>query len=147
MRRWLVTLAAVAVVVALVTYTRSRPVDVHPEDVLRLEIGPYPEGPPGPTFTREPHREDPTSLTFDLGLVERWIPDPLPNTAWQGVNCTMGGTLSVTLLDGEETITYGPCRRPDSINELWAHMLDVSSDGECRPGCGPGGMMGPSGVG
>jgi hypothetical protein len=54
----------------------------------------------------------------------------------------MGGNLIVTLLDGD-TITYGPCRRPESINDLWAHMLDLFSDGECRPRCGPGGLPGP----
>lgn len=137
MRRWLVSLAALGVVVALVTYARSRPLDVHVEDILRLEIEPYPEGPPGPDFTREPHGKDETYV-FDLHRVERFIPDPLPNTAWQGLACEMGGTLSVTLLGGEETIAYGPCRRPASINALWAHMIDIASGGACKPACGPG---------
>jgi hypothetical protein len=137
MRRWLISFTALGLVLALVTYARSRPLDVHVEDVLRLDIVPYPEGPPGPTFTREPHNKDDTYV-FDLRRVEQFIPDPLPNTAWQGLLCRNGGTLSVTLLGGKETITYGPRRRPGSINALWAHMIDIASEGACRPGCGPG---------
>jgi hypothetical protein len=137
MRRWLISLAALGLVVAMVTYARTRPLDVHVEDILRLEMEPYPEGPLGPIFTREPHGKDET-YTFDLGVIERFIPDPLPNTAWQGLLCRNGGILSVSLLGGEETITYGPCRRPASINALWAHMIDIASEGACKPGCGPG---------
>jgi hypothetical protein len=50
----------------------------------------------------------------------------------------------VTLLDGTQ-IVYGPCRRPCSIDELWAHILDVYTNGECRPRCGRGGIGGPQG--
>lgn len=105
-----------------------------------MSIDPYPEGPRGPTFTRG--RRPSPRFFFPLGDLEPFIPDPLPSTAWQGLNCRMGGNLIVTLLDGD-TITYGPCRRPESINDLWAHMLDLFSDGECRPRCGPGGLPGP----
>jgi hypothetical protein len=141
MRRWLVALAALAVVVALVTYARSRPLDVHVQDIESVSIDPYPEGPPGPTFMRGPGERG-NLLQAPLELLEPFIPDPLPNTAWQGLNCRMGGNLIVTLRDGD-SITYGPCRRPESINELWAHMLHVFSNGECRPRCGPGGLLGP----
>jgi hypothetical protein len=141
MRRWLIVLVGLAFVAAAAVYMRSRPLNVHAADISKLEIDPFPEGPPGPTFTHEPMQGDATFL-FDLNLVEPFIPDPLPNTAWQGLNCGMGGNLIVTLLD-EDTITYGPCHRPASIDALWAHMLDISSGGACRPTCGPGGTRGP----
>lgn len=54
------------------------PLDFHAADISKLEIDPFPEGPPGPTFTREPVQDDATFL-FDLKLVEPFIPDPLPN--------------------------------------------------------------------
>ena len=127
MRRWLISIVALGVVLALVTYARSRPLDVHAEDILRLEMVPYPEGPPGPTFTREAHPKDDT-YTLDLSRIERFIPDPLPNTAWQGLLCRNGGILTVTLLDDKETITYGPCRRPASIDALWEAMIDIAND-------------------
>lgn len=141
MRRWLIVLVGLALVAAAAVYMRSRPFDVDVADISKLEIDPFPEGPPGPTFTREPVQEDATFL-FDLNLVEPFIPDPLPNTAWQGLNCGIGGNLIVTLLD-DDTITYGPCHRPASVDVLWAHMLDISSGGACRPRCGPGGSHGP----
>jgi hypothetical protein len=141
MRRWLIVLAGLALVAAAVVFMRSRPLDVHVADISSLEIDPYPEGPPGPTFSREPVAED-TSLVFDMKRVEPFIPDPLPNTAWQGFTCSMGGNLIVTLLDAE-TITYGPCHRPASIDALWAHMFEISSGGACQPRCGHGGVPGP----
>jgi hypothetical protein len=141
MRRWLIVLVGLALLAAAVVYMRSRPLDVHAADISKLEIDPFPEGPPGPTFTREPVKKDATFL-FDLNPVEAFIPDPLPNTAWQGLSCGTGGNLIVTLLD-DDTITYGPCHRPASVDVLWAHMLDISSSGACRPRCGPGGAPGP----
>ena len=141
MRRWLIVLGGLALVAAALTYMRSRPLDVHVADISKLEIEPFPEGPPGPTFTREPVQEH-TTFVFELKRLEPFIPDPLPNTAWQGLNCGMGGNLIVTLLN-DDTITYGPCHRPASVDALWAHMLDISSGGACRPRCGPGGILGP----
>jgi hypothetical protein len=140
-RRWLIALAALGVGVAAIVYLRGRPLDVHVQDIESVTTDPYPEGPPGPTATRKA-LPDETSYLFGLDRVARFIPDPLPNTAWQGLNCSMGGNLIVTLRDGK-TIRYGPCRRPDSINDLWAHMFDVASDGACRPRCAPGGGRGP----
>jgi hypothetical protein len=143
-KRWIVLVVVVGVVGAAVVYLRSRPLDVHVRDIQSIKIDPYPEGPPGPEFTRgkRPGLFVPEDLFFPFDEIGPFVPDPLPNTAWQGLNCTMGGNLIVTLRD-RETITYGPCRRPESINELWAHMLDISSRGECRPRCGPGGQPGP----
>jgi len=135
MRLWRIAIVALGVVLVSVSYARGRPLDVHVEDILRLEMEPYPEGPPGPTYTREPHGKDDT-FTFDLRLVERFIPDPLPNTTWQGLLCRHGGILRVTLLDGEETITYGPCRRPATIEALWDAMIDIANDRTIAL-CGP----------
>ena len=144
-RRWIVPLVAIGVVVSAVVLLRSRPLDVHVRDIESIAIDPYPEGPPGPTFTstNRPGLFVSPDLYFQLREIEPFIPDPLPNTAWQGINCQMGGNLIVTLHEGG-TITYGPCRRPESMNELWAHMVDLYSGGECRPRCGPGGLPGPS---
>jgi hypothetical protein len=138
-RRWLVALAALGVVVAFVTFARSRSLDVHVQDIESVAIDPYPEGPPGPTFTRGPRPS--AAFYYPLEQLEPFIPDPLPNTAWQGLNCGMGGNLIVTLRDGD-TVIYGPCRRPESINDLWAHMVDIPSDGKCGSDCGPGGPPG-----
>jgi hypothetical protein len=50
----------------------------------------------------------------------------------------------VTLLFGTR-IVYGRAVVLSSIDELWAHVPDVDTNGECRPRCGPGG--GPRSVG
>jgi hypothetical protein len=50
--------------------------------------------------------------------------------------------LVVRLKSGRE-IVYGPCLRPVEIDRLWWHMLDVASDGACRPNCWPGGKPPP----
>jgi hypothetical protein len=44
--------------------------------------------------------------------------------------------------DGSE-LRYGPCRRPSSIDQLWAGMIYVIDNGACVPRCGPGGAYGP----
>jgi hypothetical protein len=133
-KRWIVAIVALVMVSAVVIYVWSRPLDVHVRDIESVMIDPYPEGPPGPTFMRRPKPDRQLHLAFDL--IEAFIPDPLPRTAWQGLSCGTGGNLIVTVRDGD-TITYGPCRRPDSINQLWAHMVDIASGGACRPGCDP----------
>lgn len=109
-------------------------VDVQNDDIVSVSLGPYPEGPPGPTFMRGPR---PPGFYFALQQIEPFIPDPLPDTLSQGFNCEPGGNLVVTIRDGG-TITYGPCRRPASINALWARMVEIATDGQCLPGCGPG---------
>lgn len=131
----------VAAAAVWIGYAKSRPLDTHREDIKSVEIQPNPEGPPGPVFTRQPN-PDGDSLSQPFSAIAGFIPDPLPHTVWQGFNCEFGGDLIVTLLDGAQVV-YGPCRRPSSIDELWAHILDVYSNGECRPRCGPGGIPGP----
>lgn len=84
-RRWLIALVAFGLVAVAVAYMRNRPLDVHVSDILRLEIQPYPEGPPGPVFTREggPGNGE-GQLLFGLDRVERYIPDPLPQAPLAG---------------------------------------------------------------
>lgn len=81
-------------------------------------------------------------LTPDTSLVTRYIPDPLPAPLFQGPTCRLSGDLVVTFADGF-SLTYGPCKRPLSINRLWAGMVYVLADGACAPKCGPGGLPGP----
>lgn len=77
-----------------------------------------------------------------LEPVEQYIPDPLPAPLDQPADCRFGGSLVVTLADGLK-LTYGPCRRPPSINSLWAAMIYVMGHGECSPHCGPNGEAPP----
>lgn len=135
MRRWIVPILAIGVLVTALVLLRSQPLDVQVRDIQSVALDAYPEGPPGPTFMRGERPDGELYLPFEQ--IEQFIPDPLPKTAWQGLACGIGGNLIVTLHDGD-TITYGPCRRPESIDRLWAHMVDIYSQGECRPGCGPG---------
>lgn len=42
---------------AWIGYAKSRPLDVHREDIRRVEVQPNPEGLPGPVFTRHPEAD------------------------------------------------------------------------------------------
>lgn len=113
----------------------------HPAEhggLIRLQLQPVPEGPQSPPFESSPSSEG----AKPLSLVARYIPDPLPAPLYQGPTCRSGGDLVVTFGDGS-TITYGPCKRPPSINRLWAWMIYALDDGKCAPNCGPGGLPGP----
>ena len=85
-----------------------------------LQLVPFPEGPYSPLF------EDPPApaSSVPLSAVEADVPDPLPAPRWQGVACRMGGNLEVTFVDGK-TVSYGPCRKPASIERLRESMLAV----------------------
>ena len=116
-----------------------RPIDADDHGgITRLEIVPVPEGPVSPTFARQPASEG----TKPLSLVAQYIPDPLPATLYQGPMCRSGGDLIVTFAD-DSTVTYGPCRRPASIDRLWAGIVYVLEEGKCAPKCGPGGQPAP----
>lgn len=123
---------AVALVVGTVAYVPGRPIRVDPRDVVSVRLVPVPEGPTLGPFERDPG--DQTSL--DISLIVDQIPNPLPHPAWQ-FGCSIGGDLKVELADGR-VVSYGPCRRPASINHLWAVIVDIVSGGECRPNCAPG---------
>jgi len=96
--------------------------------VAAVDIRPIPEGPE----PKSPAR---------VAQIERFIPDPLPAPLFQWF-CGTGGDLVITLGNGTE-VTYGPCRRPASIDHLWAEIVFIDTNGECAPRCGPGGEPGP----
>lgn len=83
-----------------------------------LQLVPFPEGPDSPLFERTPAHDG----SVPLSTVVDEIPDPLPAPRWQGLTCGMGGNLVVTFADGQ-SVTYGPCKRPASIDRLWDSMI------------------------
>jgi hypothetical protein len=93
--------------------------------IRSLQLVPFPEGPNSPLFERPPVSHE----SFPLSTVEASIPDPLPAPSWQGFMCNMGGNLEVTFADGE-TVSYGPCERPASIERLRQRMLEVLHAGD-----------------
>jgi hypothetical protein len=111
---------------AVVWYVHGQPISIHPPDVVGVLIHPVPEGP---------------TASAPVSEVASAIPDPLPHPAWQFL-CSAGATLDIKL-SNSRTISYGPCRRPASINHLFAVIVDIATDGHCRPNCGPGGKLGP----
>ena len=111
-------------------------------DIVRLEIVPIPEGPPGPVFARGALPSRGGRLVLPLRDAREYIPSALPASLNQGADCEFGGNLVVTFHD-EYELTYGPCRSPPAIDHLWAGLIYVASKGECAPRCGPGGALGP----
>lgn len=99
--------------------------------IQSLQLVPFPEGPNSPLFERNP-----SGGSVPLSTVLRFVPDPLPRPRWQGLTCGMGGDLVVTFADGT-SVSYGPCKRPDSIDRLWSRMIEALDPG-CPPRCGPG---------
>ena len=126
----------------------SRPLETRSSDsfgashgaVVRLQLIPIPEGPTAPSFERDAVPGD--KSVRPLKSVGQYVPDPLPAPIQQPKSCSFGGNLVVTFADGFK-LTYGPCKRPASINRLWAGMIYVLEDGNCAPKCGPGGSAGP----
>ena len=128
----LVGALAVGAVAGWIAYQKSQPVAVRLRDIEEIRLVPIPEGPQAPTFDRRPHG----SAQRPMRLIAPFIPIPLPHPVWQGWTCEYGGDLVVELRNGR-TITYGPCRRPRSIDRLWKHTIMVLSHGRCRPHCSP----------
>src|SRR6266516_4126014 len=129
--RKIIVLAGVSALVLLIGigvmgYVHGRPIQIRPGDVMSVRIFPVPEGPVPPPFERSPT----DSGSRPLSLIGASIPMPLPHPAWQ-FGCSTGGTLEIKLQDGR-TISYGPCRRPNSINHLWAVMVDALENSRCR---------------
>lgn len=85
--------------------------------VTEIDLFPVPEGPPL-SFKRMPVA---AGSDRPLGPFERFIPEPLPAPMFQWA-CNRGNDMVITLADGRE-VTYGPCFRPASINELWAQLV------------------------
>jgi hypothetical protein len=95
-------------------------------DVVRLDWGPYPEGPQPPAFAEHPRGRE-----LPLSRVLADVPLPLPAP---GFDCTRNGggaTLTVHLRSGR-AVEYGPHCVPHAIARLWGAML-TSND---APGIG-----------
>jgi hypothetical protein len=104
----------------------GRPISASEHGGIRsLQLVPFPEGPNSPLFERPPVPQGSLPLT----AVEASIPNPLPAPSWQGFTCGMGGNLEVTFADGE-TVSYGPCKKPTSIERLRQRMLAVLHAGD-----------------
>lgn len=144
-RATILALVVAATVVALgfaclgpFTPVFHRPIPISPNGgVAEIDLVPIPEGPPGVPFQRTPTVE----AFRPLAQIERFIPDPLPAPLFQGL-CSSGGNMVVILGNGKQ-VTYGPCHRPASIDQLWAEMIYFEENAECAPRCGPGGTKGP----
>lgn len=86
-------------------------------DVVRVAIVPIPEGITAPVFSRDARAgEKQLALVFDA------IPDPLPAVIPQ--TCSVGVNIEIFFADGT-VVTYGPCRRPASIERLREAILRV----------------------
>jgi hypothetical protein len=85
--------------------------------VTEIDLAPVPEGPPL-SFRRTPTT---AGGVRPLGPFERFIPEPLPAPMFQW-GCNRGRDMVITLANGKE-VTYGPCYRPASINQLWSELV------------------------
>ena len=100
--------------------------------IVYVRIEPVPEGPNAPPFVLDPGPDQ-----LSIRMIRRFIPRPLPEPLDQGFDCGFGGNLTVAF-EGGARLVYGPCRRPESIDRLWAEMVRVITEGACEPVCGPG---------
>jgi hypothetical protein len=100
---------------------------VHRDDIVSVTLEPIPEGPTAPVFVRHPVSVEFVRQEFDLDKLRPAIPDPLPATLDQG-DCEFGGNLVIKTAD-DRTIAYGPCRRPQSIDELWTRFIALTREG------------------
>lgn len=105
---------------------RSGAISVGYDQIRSIQIQPVPEGPVGPLFVPRPRRAG----ELPLELVRDFIRTPLPAPLHQPGGCGNSGNLVVVLMDGRE-ITYGPCRWPWQISELWGAMITSSEAVDC----------------
>ncbi len=80
------------------------------QEVVGVRFQPVPEGPTAGFGQGFPQDKS-------LRLVERYIPNPLPAPLRQAPWCSSGEDLVITLKNGQD-LSYGPCRRPASIDAL-----------------------------
>lgn len=127
MKRWLVMLIIVLAVVLIwlaiarpgplsAVYYQSIPVAAS-GGVTEIDVVLVPEG---PTLSV---RDVPSRAggVIPLASVQRFIPDPLPAPEFQWI-CDRGSDMVITLRSGKQ-VTYGPCRRPASIDRLWTELV------------------------
>ena len=143
-RQLIVVGAVIVVVLALVAaglgwfgsvFNRPTPISAN-GGVTAIVLSPVPEGPQA-IFERNPSGKG----SRPLSLIDQFIPDPLP-APFNNWGCSLGGNMIVSLGNGAQ-VTYGPCRRPASIDHLWAEMVYIETNGQCAPRCAPDGRPGP----
>jgi hypothetical protein len=117
--------------------TASGHIDVAYGQVRSIHLQPVPEGPQGPLFVPRPQNAN----ELPLGLVRQFVVEPLPATLDQGLRCKGGGDLIIALKNGRQ-ITYGPCRWPWQISELWGAMIEAGEAVACDHGEPPTGVCG-----
>jgi hypothetical protein len=86
------------------------------EQIRSVVAQPWPEGPLTVTAS---NKAGPTGAIL-LSSIIQFIPSPLPSPLPQ--TCGVGALVTITLSDGQ-TINYGPCDRPGSIEELRRRMI------------------------
>ena len=74
-----------------------------------------------------PHRAD----ELPLELVRDFIRTPLPAPLHQPGGCGNSGDLVIVLKGSGRRITYGPCRWPWQISELWGAMIESAEAVAC----------------
>jgi len=84
--------------------------------VVAVRIFPFPEG-PGLAVVEHASGGD-----VPLDRVRPFIPDPLPGNPDQ--RCKIGAIVEVAFSDGE-TVDYGPCRWPRSIERLRLKVIST----------------------
>jgi hypothetical protein len=92
----------------------------HAASVRRVEISPWPEGPTLIAST------DTSSGIALLSKVKNSIPASLPANPHQ--ECQLGTT--VTIVVGDKTYAYGPCRIPETIERLRQALIAAAETGK-----------------
>lgn len=117
--------------------TSSGQINASYAQIRSIHLQPVPEGPQGPLFVPHPHNAD----ELPLALVRQFVITPLPAPLDQGLRCNGGGDLIIILTSGRQ-ITYGPCRWPWQISELWGAMIESGEVVACAHGAPPLGVCG-----
>lgn len=87
--------------------------------VVKVSTFPWPEGPGSVVAAAKPLR----GIYVPLRKIERFIPKTLPTNPRQ--SCNYGAKVQLTLRSGRE-LTYGPCKRPASIERLRLALIKAS---------------------
>lgn len=87
--------------------------------VVKVVAFPWPEGPGSVAALAKPK----SRADVPLRQVENLIPKTLPSNPAQ--SCKIGAKVQITLRSGR-VITYGPCKRPASIERLRLALIKAS---------------------
>jgi hypothetical protein len=102
-------------------------INVGYDRIRSIHLQSVPEGPPGPLFVPRPRRAD----QLPLELVRDFVRTPLPAPLHQPGACSDSGDLIIVLKGSGRRITYGPCRWPWQVSELWGAMIESSDAVYC----------------